>query len=174
MGDPHALRKETASVLLLRSRYLLEVDGDLRLATVEAVSAAETAVSEFLQSGSPEATLATLTSEGFRTEDIRDRLRVLAALVGIPEVLLANAIGAFDFRNQIVHSGWEPDSVTAPTVTRAVESLLEVVCRLVGGTECRQVSATPGGSKHAPDKWEREYREGTATPPRSARQDIRW
>ena len=173
LGRGPRMSRTTAGDLLLRSRHLLEVEQDLRLATVEAVSAAETVIAEVLRGGAPEAKAALLTSENFAAESITHRLRVVASLYGIREALIAESLDAFDFRNRIVHDGWEPQAGHGDELVSSIQALLEVACRLLGGTECRTVSATPGASIQDPAAWERAYIDEPAARPPSARRDIR-
>lgn len=106
MKEDH--EKSLAAVTLARTHQYL-VEGDIRRAFVEGVTALELAIEEFMKTKLEDNVLLKDNVQGFWNLSISAQLISVAVTLGILKDDIENTITSIKWRNRIVHYGWEPE-----------------------------------------------------------------
>jgi hypothetical protein len=143
---------KSSNILLIRAHRLYE-EGDLRLAFIEAVTALELSIHEFIRKRS-QTKMLIKSSEAFYGLPLRTQLTVLcSSLEKISRDQIENSIKAIDIRNDIVHRGLNPkneDSVIIYDLLRTVSYL--------SGNEVRKFPSNRFSTSSIPVKnWPKLY-----------------
>jgi hypothetical protein len=138
-----------AAFVLLQSHRLLR-QGNLKYAIIEAVTALELAIHEFIRrrlGGRVEPASAFL---GLKSESAQ--VAVIAATLGIATDLDL-ALKCIATRHKIVHEGFTPSG----EATGELVALLEIVSAMLEGPPFRFPTADPANEIRTPAEWESQY-----------------
>lgn len=146
-----------AASIIAHAHQLLDQD-DIRHALVEATTAVELGIEEFLFNKPEDIYSIIKEMQSFRTISLRARVAVIASVMGkTSQEALRNALDAIDTRNDIVHEGRNPPN--DDNMKQKIDCLLRIAASLLTGPTFKFPKNNPGNALSSPEEWERRDQE---------------
>ena len=126
--------------------YRYASTGHLRVGLTEAITALELALGERLKIAMRGNATLELSLQAFWNLKVPSQLTVVATLLGtIPVVDIEASQRAIEYRNKIVHEGWDPDEHIVPDLT----ALLRTIGLVIGGLHFKFPSPPSGNIQYS-------------------------
>ena len=143
-----------SSFLIARARLTLK-QGELKYALVEAVSALEVALDEFVRRRVNKNRELTKSMEAFHALNLRARVTAIVTTLGtISESDMELAVRGIDARNKVVHEGWDPPEGDE----EKIDALLRTASSLQSGPTFKFPTVWYGNEVKSPKEWNKYYR----------------